>query len=344
MTKQFDITVFIGRFRPFHHVHKHIIDYALKQSHYVLVLVGSAESPIMLRNPFTYDQVRMMIQRSYTGPVKNRVIVEPLKDFIYNMPAWIAEVQRLVLKHSNKSSRIGIIGCDKDESSYYLKSFPQWKMIPIDIQTFSGDRPVSATWFREFIYDLPPSQTAQIFDILPEGTTSFLKWYWDDNNPQYIDMKEEVAAIRKLNRQYGKGPHQTVDSLVFQSGHVLLVTRKKRPGKGKLALPGGYANLKKTLFDGAIRELYEETKIKVPEKVMRGSFKLSETFDDPHRSDVGRLITRGHVFMLDDTKPLPKVKGSDDASHADWYLLGALKEHQFHEDHYHVIWKLLNMV
>jgi bifunctional NMN adenylyltransferase/nudix hydrolase len=343
--KNYDLLVFIGRLRPFHNAHKFIIDEGLKQAHQVLVLVGSAESPISMRNPFTFDEVKRMISHSYNGPQRNRVIIEPLKDFTYNMPAWVAEVQRLVYKHAG-SSRIGIIGCNKDESSYYLDTFRQWKLISIELQKDNLGNVISATCFREALFDTTRPYKATSFSTgeLPQGTLSFLKWYWNNSNTKYLDMKQEYAAIKKLNEKYGKGPFQTVDSLVFQSGHILLVTRKNRPGKSKLALPGGYTNLKETLFDGAIRELYEETSIKVPEKVIRGSLKYSETFDDPHRSDVGRIITRAHLFMLDDSKPLPKVKGSDDAEKAAWYPIGSLKERDLYEDHFHIIWKLLNSV
>jgi bifunctional NMN adenylyltransferase/nudix hydrolase len=62
----------------------------------------------------------------------------------------------------------------------------------------------------------------------------------------------------------------TVDAVVVQSGHVLLVKRKAMPGAGLWALPGGFLNQEETLLDGAIRELKEETKIKVPVPVLKG--------------------------------------------------------------------------
>ena len=67
----------------------------------------------------------------------------------------------------------------------------------------------------------------------------------------------------------------TVDAVVVQSGHILLVKRGDMPGKGLWALPGGFLNQEETMLDGAIRELKEETKIKVPVPVLKGSIKES---------------------------------------------------------------------
>jgi ADP-ribose pyrophosphatase YjhB (NUDIX family) len=50
---------------------------------------------------------------------------------------------------------------------------------------------------------------------------------------------------------------------------VLLVRRGIEPGRGKLALPGGYINLGETWEEAAARELYEETGVRVRPKQVR---------------------------------------------------------------------------
>ena len=62
-------------------------------------------------------------------------------------------------------------------------------------------------------------------------------------------------------------------------------------------------------------EVFEETKIKVPEKVIRGSIKEMKNFDAIERSARGRTITHAFKIVLQDGE-LPKVKGSDDAEKA----------------------------
>lgn len=54
--------------------------------------------------------------------------------------------------------------------------------------------------------------------------------------------------------------HVTVDSLVIQSGKILLVKRAASLSEGgKYALPGGFLERDETTLQGALRELKEET-------------------------------------------------------------------------------------
>jgi ADP-ribose pyrophosphatase YjhB (NUDIX family) len=53
--------------------------------------------------------------------------------------------------------------------------------------------------------------------------------------------------------------------LLVPVGAGLVVTRRNiEPQKGTLVLPGGYLDLGETWQEGAVRELYEETGIRVP--------------------------------------------------------------------------------
>ena len=150
---------------------------------------------------------------------------------------------------------------------------------------------------------------------------------------------------RKNKAAWASAPYaptfNAADSIIVQSGHILLVTRRSHPGKGLLAIPGGYLNQEETLLDCALRELREETKIKVPEKVLRGSMVYDRNFDDPYRSDRGRMITQAFLFQLEDMDELPKVKGADDAEKAKWYPIAFLNEEDFFEDHFHIIQVML---
>ena len=67
------------------------------------------------------------------------------------------------------------------------------------------------------------------------------------------------------------------------------------------------------LLDACIRELREETKIKVPGPILKGSIKRQSVYDDPYRSARGRTLTHGFYIELEPSAELPKVKGSDDA-------------------------------
>lgn len=350
--KEFDLLVFVGRFQPLHLEHKRVIDIALQKSRHVLVLVGSAGKARTIRNPFTFDERRDMITGCYEndwdvidpeGQTERRLIIRPLYDKTYNDAAWVKQVQELVkdttldvmnpsgfMASGYNDAKVGLIGASKDNSSYYLKLFPQWKSVNVEIEA-----DVHATTIRESFLEYscwkPASVPSNVADFMTQFTYT----------APYAQLKSELQFVRDYKKQWEVSPypvkHATVDAVVEQSGHILLVKRKAEPGKGLWALPGGHLNEFEKQLDGAIRELREETKIKVPEAVLRGSIRDHETFDDPYRSTLGRVITKAYHFKLPDDITLPKVKGADDAEKAKWVPISELREDQLFDDHYAIV-------
>jgi bifunctional NMN adenylyltransferase/nudix hydrolase len=119
---------------------------------------------------------------------------------------------------------------------------------------------------------------------------------------------------------------------------VLLVRRRAEPGKGLWAFPGGFVDKNENLQSAVIRELHEETRLKLPAPVLRGSIKSREVFDHPERSLRGRTITHAYYFEFPSGE-LPPVKGGDDAEHAQWIPISEAMEmeEQFFEDHFHIL-------
>jgi bifunctional NMN adenylyltransferase/nudix hydrolase len=114
----------------------------------------------------------------------------------------------------------------------------------------------------------------------------------------------------------GRGPFVTADAVVVQSGHILLVERGRAPGKGLLALPGGFVNPEERIRDAAIRELREETSIsdgkgQIPPAMLASFIEDARTrvFDAPNRSLRGRIITHAFLFRLPERRKLFGVKG-----------------------------------
>jgi bifunctional NMN adenylyltransferase/nudix hydrolase len=346
MEKEFDLLVFVGRFQPFHNEHKRVIDIALQKSKNVLVLIGSAGKARTIRNPFTFQERYKMIAESFDWREEHleRLIIKPLYDKTYNDAAWIKQVQTIVLDtaldvanngNSFRASgyndiKVGLIGASKDNTSYYLKMFPQYKSVNVEIQT-----DLHATSIREKYLDSSLLRP----DKVPESVTKFLIEF--AGTEEYQQLHNELNFVRNYKKQWEAAPypvkHATVDAVVEQSGHILLVKRRSAPGKGLWALPGGHLNEFEKQLDGAIRELREETKIKVPEAVLRGSIRDHETFDDPYRSTIGRVITKAYHFKLADDVTLPKVKGADDAEKAKWVPISELREEDFFDDHFFII-------
>lgn len=346
MEKEFDLLVFIGRFQPFHVEHKRIIDLALEKSKHVLVLIGSAGKPRTVRNPFTFEERANMIFGAFEG--QTGIIIAPLYDKTYNDIAWINQVQHIVKEtalgavnnfgfqiNGLADARVGLIGMAKDNTSYYLKMFPQFESVDVPLA-----RVMHATAIREGFLS-GKMQKHELFTN--ELTPNVANFMFEDfkHTDSYAQLQRELEHVKSYKKAWEAAPypvkHVTVDAVVEQSGHVLVVKRRAEPGKGLWALPGGHLEVEETLVDGVIRELREETKIKVPDPVLRGSIHATHMFDDPHRSNIGRVITfAAHIKLTDDTK-LPKVKGADDAEKAVWLPIGDVKEEMFFDDHFAII-------
>ncbi len=345
--KQFDLLVFIGRFQPLHNVHIEIIYNALEIAHNTLILVGSANLARNIKNPFTYLERKEMLLSSLPDNL-DTYHISPLQDYLYNENRWLLSVQNEVDNFINekfgeglekKVLKIGIIGCNKDASTYYIKSFPNYTVVQTpEINNFN------ATIIREN-YFLKNHDIVNILRMVPPNIINFLtEFRKTDEFKQLVKEKEFITNYKKKFSQLEYPPvFVTTDTLVIQSGNILLVKRKAEPGKGLYALPGGFLNATtdKSLLDCAIRELKEETNIKVPEPILRGNIIKTQCFDAIERSFRGRTITHVFVIQLPDFGSLPKVKGSDDAEKAFWLPLNKLQPDMFFEDHYEIIQSLI---
>ena len=334
MPKKYDTLVLIGRFQPLHSAHLEIIKRATELTDQLVVICGSAKQPRTYKNPFTFDERARMI-RAATAGLSMRVYVEPNIDTIYNDQAWAVRVQGIVSKYRVLGGAgVGIIGHKKDESSFYLDMFPQW-----GYENVEEIEPLSAVNIRD-LYFKRDCNMKFIKAVVPETTYDFLNEFKDTAEYEQIIREREFVANYK--KQYASLPYppifSTADSVVIQSGHVLMFRRRAEPGKGLWALPGGYvnANTDKSVEDAAIRELREETQIKVPAPVLRGNIVRSKVFDAIDRSPRGRIITHAFYIQLPDGE-LPKIKGSDDADKARWVPIAEVKSEECFEDHYEII-------
>jgi len=371
--KKFDLLVCIGRFRPFHNGHKHVIDRALEQAHNVLVLVGSANRPRTFKNPWTYEEVRNMIQVVYestSSPAHTAALtVAPLDDWMHdNDFRWLMNVQRAVNAEqkriqqwsgSEQEFRIGLVGFSKDHTSYYLKKFPQWGSVDVGAYKQDGKILNATDIRRQFLIEEKVATTLQ---YLPQPVAQFLYNWSCTSYGQNIsaDIRESVAFAKEYKEEHkfqgrrelgvylGKSYDPimtTVDSVVIQSGHVLLIKRKFNPGKGLWALPGGFGHANEWLRDANARERSEETRIKLSRNVLDLAFRFKHVFSDPNRSDDrGRIITHAYLHLLNDRTELPEVEADDDAEEVKWVQLGLMDPNEMYSDHFWIVHKMLDMI
>ena len=330
-----DYCVYIGRFQPFTNAHKAMVDRALEEAENVIILLGSDKASLSLRNPFTTKE-RISMVYSVFADKRDRIAVLPIQDSAYNFTAWIAEVQRKIGAIIHEGSTVKLIGHFKDDTSYYLKHFPQWQLVTED----SKCEGLSATEIRESLF------RAQTFGNwkkdVPKEVDAFICDWITKENYRFENLVAEYKYIAAYKEQWKSAPYAptfvTTDAVVLCLGHILLIKRGRNPGKGQFALPGGFLDQHETIEQGCIRELKEETKIDVAVPVLKSSIKQTHVFDQPWRDPRGRTITHAHLIQLA-TKDIPEVTAADDAAEVMWLPLAELDkmEGMFFNDHLQIV-------
>ena len=305
--------IFIGRFQPVHQGHIHAIGVAASQVDKLYLLIGSANACRSIKNPWTYqERVDMIRSKLWTNHISNVEFV-PLNDHPYNDTQWIADV-RATAEHFQMGTPT-LFGHMK-EGNNYLKWFPDWKFRDIEAQYR-----VHATAVRQRMYETD-----------------------DPALPRTV--KDDFAYYEKEKKLFANYPFPETlnfncgDAVVECQGHVLLIQRKHAPGAGAWALPGGFKNRDESFLDCAVRELIEETNIRVPEKVLRGSIVKTQLFDSPKRSFGIPRNTLAVYFRInpDPDGKLPRANGADDAAECKWVpLTDVLNRYELYDDHASII-------
>jgi len=329
---KFDYSIFIGRFQPFHNAHLALLRRALELADNTIVIIGSHNQAVNTKNPWTSEERERMIRGSLTDTENKRVKVIYMRDSLYNENIWITSLQEKIKTSVSDTDSVVLVGCDYDKSSYYLRLFPQWE---VDLVQNMDEHP-RATEVRNAFFSFDGDWGSHV----PASTRSFLSDFkWTEICAK---LREEFDFLADYKAKWDSAPFAptfiTTDAVVIKSGHVLVVRRGGKLGKGLIALPGGFLNPYEKIEDGMLRELKEESRIKLPKAHLRSAIKANRVFDHPERSLRGRTIT--HAYLLDlGSGDLPKVRGGDDADKAWWMPLSEFmtREHEFFEDHWHII-------
>jgi bifunctional NMN adenylyltransferase/nudix hydrolase len=312
--------IFIGRFQPVHQGHIHALGVAASQVQKLYILIGSANQCRSIKNPWSFQERKQMLQlRLHAERITNYEIL-PINDYRYSDTQWMSDV-RATIEHYTMGSPI-LFGHMK-EGNDYLKWFPELKFKSIEAQY-----QINATMIREEMFknDDP---------LMPETVRGDYAFYQKEKQ-----LFKDYPFPETLN-------FNCSDAILECQGHILLIQRKFSPGRGAWALPGGFRNQRETFLDCAIRELIEETNVRVPEKVLRGSIVKTELFDNPNRS-FGIPRNTMAVYMRISPNPdnsLPRANGADDAALCKWVpLTDALNNIEMYDDHKDIVSKVTGVM
>lgn len=335
--------VYIGRFSLPHDGHFNTIRLALQNFKNLVIFVGSANKRRSEKNPFTFQERKKLLLDGLAPSEQGKVTVLPLCDR-RTLAEWIAEVDGRLsqLTDDYRRSNYRVLGHDKDNSSYYLHRFGQMKFVETGDYKGLNASDLRASYFRDGV----------ISPMVPPHVENFLKIF--KTTETYNDLAIEWNYYHvKEPEQFEDYPYpktigfMCADALVTCGPNVLLIKRDSETGNGCWALPGGFLDKDVTFFEGALRELKQETKIKVPDEILPRCVvdPNGKIYDDPGRSNGIRRVTRAFRFdVLPDDKGFPpKVRPASDAKEAWWFNLSEIREMLLYDDHKEIIEDLLGM-
>lgn len=129
----------------------------------------------------------------------------------------------------------------------------------------------------------------------------------DAGEKMLSEFESRIAALNDARSGMRRKPNLTTDGILSVGGRILLVKRKFDPFRGRFALPGGFVEFGETVEECVVREVREETGLKV--RVDR----LMGVYSTPGRDPRGHTVSIVFVLKQDGGE----LKDSEE-THAEW--------------------------
>ncbi len=329
-------SVFIGRFQPFHNGHLNIVIRALKESEYLIMVLGGYRVSPSLRAPWSVAERIEMIKSCLSSSQLKRIHFVQVRDRLYCEDMWINNVKGEVTKIAGSKLPVAIIGHEKDSSSYYLKAFPHWKFL--ETGNYEG---INATDIRKKFFLSKQFETA--YEKIPKKIAFWLGKY--RKSIHFKELKNKFLYVDKfLSDNKNILPYEVCNSIIFCQGYVLFVKSKHPLRKGLFSLPEAKPVSNEDHKKCSIRGILEETKISVSSKKIEASFLKEGVFNYPERFSLCKQRSYTFFYKLDENL-LPGVSQGKGIDLVEWVLLEDvyLLEDQIYSDHFQIIqWFIRN--
>lgn len=339
-----EVGLYIGRFEPIHLGHETIIKQMLVDKlDTIVIAIGGATGARTFKNPWSFAERSIMINIAFeelkkdiaNGPnwnVKLRIIGIP--DYISDY-RWQQDLKVRMEGITNKEDDITIYGYEKDQSSYYLKFFPEWgykeceTIFQLDATTIR-----EKMYMKELVQKAKPYGEFNEMKMVSDGVLNFING-WSESE-EFRLLRQEWEFIQTFQKQFeglkNKPVFVTVDALfITRDREVLLLKRKEYPGLNMFAMPGGFINYDLTLRQ-SIDAIVEK---KLGIDISNIKHTKMEVIDKPGRSLRGRTVT--NVFVFENFKWDGLLKQGEFVKIGN---LGMYRQQMF-EDHFMIIDHLL---
>ena len=349
--KKVSVGVFIGRMQcpslaHFGHIMKCLTDYDL-----AVVILGSAFRARNPDNPFTYEERRAMILAAVPDNLHHKLLFVGMRDY-YDDQKWLEVVYRkvdavLAEKVADAEFDISLISYIKDHSGYYQRMFERWGIVNHVQPRYEEDTPLNATALRQVFFSHASEKAVRplLETKMPKDAVDYL-FAWKALNPMaYELLSDQTLYTAEYNKGHAYPLKATTGDALFilNNEYVLIGIRGKLIGKGLYCIPGGHNEPHEGHIDTAIRELREETSIKLTPQYLKELITSVEWVDRPKRSSLCRIITCVVTFHYNGIEP--NVKAGDDLAGLMWMSRKDIlaNEHKFHDDHFNLLCKALNI-
>lgn len=150
--KIFDNGIIVGRMQHIHKGHEKLINIGLSLCNKLLLFLGSANSEVSSKNPYSYEYRKYLIEKIYKDEIENgRLIICPLNDLEDSTsltPEWGEYVLNNAKEVLGKSPNCIIYGKDKDIFKCFSKeTVKKLSEVYVDRNSLL----ISATKMREFL-------------------------------------------------------------------------------------------------------------------------------------------------------------------------------------------------
>ncbi len=335
------LAVVIGRFQIVHDQHVYLIREAMKVSEVTLVLVGSVNTPRTPKNPFTQEERHRMLSLVFEDEIASgKVHLSGIEDYVRDS-RWEEEVVEIVQVYLQvlQLDKVTLVGHSKDESSYYLKSFPQFSYQEIPARSKTNATSIRSAFFEHRVLEEVPVIVSDYLNSVRMNSDWFqqIKEEYRYNKVEQCKLLDHYPYKSSLNVS-------TADTVVSCFGKHLLVKRKDSPYKGCWALAGGHKDSDETYLQAALRELVEETSLDLTGYEVNAEKMFDKVGRDPvcSKNSMCYFIT----FNQEKYKQTPPVVVAlDDAVEVGWFTTDELinMKEVLAFDHYEMLDYFLNL-
>lgn len=136
-------------------------------------------------------------------------------------------------------------------------------------------------------------------------------------------QNEKSKRCENCGFEFFLNPSSAVAAFITnEEGELLILTRKKDPGKGTLDLPGGFCDIAETAEEAIIREVKEETGLDVT--------RVEYLFSEPNKYLYSEFnIPTLDLFFRCEVADTRQVTAMDDASGYVWMATADIQTEQF---------------